>query len=139
MTYDITIAAFADWLPKFDPPFGENGFAMPYRDRLKLQLPVEPADTLASVYQRALELWRPHVSADSPASSESLMNVIHWVWFYLPEDEPHFADRYESARDLILLDGAGLAEWNLGIEEIPYGDLVRAADAGLLRGDQLRP
>jgi hypothetical protein len=55
MPYDVTIAVLADWLPKFDPPFGDNGFEKPYKDRLKLQLRVGPAETLASVYRRALE------------------------------------------------------------------------------------
>ena len=81
MTYDVTIAAFADWLPKFAAPFGENGFTTPYQDRMKPQLAVEGTDTLASVYRRALEHRRPQVSPDSQASPEDLMSVIYWVWF----------------------------------------------------------
>jgi len=139
MTYDVTIAVLADWLPKFDPPFGDNGFRKPYRDRLKLQLAVDDADTLASVYRRAIEHWRPTVSADSQAHPENLMNVIYWHSFYLPEDESGLQLRYESATDLILIDEDGRARWNLGVDEIPYAHLVRAGQQGLIRGDPLRP
>lgn len=139
MIYDVTIAALADWLPKFAPPFGENGFARPYQDRMKLELAVEGTDTLASVYRRALQHWRPQVSPDSQGSPEDLMSVIYWVWFYVPEDEPRFHQRYESARDLVLIDEVGRGRWNLAIDEIPYEYLVRAGETGLLRGDPLRP
>lgn len=139
MTYDVTIAVLADWLPKFDPPFGDNGFRTPYRDRLKLWLAVDDADTLASVYRRAIEHWRPKVSADSQAHPENLMSVIYWHSFYLPEDESGLQLRYESATDLILIDEDGRARWNLGVDEIRYAHLVRAGQQGLIRGDPLRP
>lgn len=139
MTYDITIAVLADWLPKFDPPFGDNGFRKPYKDRLKLQLHVDAAETLASVYRRALDHWRPQISADSQAHPAELMNVIHWAWFYVPEDESRFHQRYEWATDLILVDADRRARWNFRADEIPYGWLVRSGDEGLLRGDPLRP
>ena len=139
MAYDVTIAVLADWLPKFDPPFGDNGFATRYADRLKLQLAVEETETLASVYSRALEHWAPRVSSDSQAFPQNLLEIIYWVWFYVPEDEFGFQDRYESARELILVDQAGRGRWDLGIDEIPYGHLVRAGEHGLLRGDPFRP
>ncbi len=103
MSYDVTIAALADWLPKFDPPFGVNGFDTPYKDRLKLHLIIDGNDTLASVYRRAIEHWHPQVSADSPAHPDDLMNVVYWASFYLPEDEPGLHLRYESPTDLILM------------------------------------
>jgi hypothetical protein len=139
MSYDVTIAVLADWLPKFDPPFGDNGFGKPYRDRLKLQLTVDGTETLTSVYQRAIEHWQPQVSADSSAHPENLMQVMYWAWFYLPEDELGFHDRYESPTELILINEEGRAQWNLRADEIPYGHLVRAGEQGLLRGDPLRP
>ncbi len=139
MSYDVTIAALADWLPKFNPPFGVNGFDTPYKDRLKLHLIVDGNDTLASVYRRAIEHWHPQVSVDSPAHPDDLMNVVYWASFYLPEDRPGLHLRYESPTDLILIDEEGRAQWNLGADEIPYGHLIRAGEQGLLRGDPLRP
>jgi len=139
MTYDVTIAVLADWLPKFEPPFGDNGFAKPYKDRLTLDLQVDPAESLASVYRRALDYWRPQVSADSQAHPADPMEVIYWVWFYIPEDELAFHQRYEWATDLVVVDGQRHARWNLGIAEIPYEWLVRAGEEGLLRGDPFRP
>ncbi len=139
MTYDVTIAVLADWLPKFDPPFGDNGFEKPYSERLKLRLEVGAGETLASVYRRALDHWQPQVSADSQAHPADPMDVIYWAWFYLPEDEPRFYDRYEWATDLILVDADRRARWNLPAHEIPYEWLVRAGEEGLLRGDPFRP
>ena len=139
MIYDVTIAVLADWLPKFDPPFGDNGFEKPYEDRLKLQLQVDATETLASVYRRALEHWQPQISTDSQAHFADLMDVIYWTWFYVPEDEPRFHQRYEWTTDLILVDGGRHARWNLQSHEIPYEWLVRAGEEGLLRGDPLRP
>jgi hypothetical protein len=139
MTYDVTIAVLADWLPKFDPPFGDNRFEKPYGDRLKLQLQVDAAETLASVYRRALEHWQPQISADSQSHPADPMDVIYWAWFYVPEDEPRFHERYEWTTDLILIDGDRHARWNLQAHEIPYEWLVRAGEEGLLRGDPFRP
>lgn len=139
MRYDVTIAVLADWLPKFDPPFGDNGFEKPYSDRLKLQLQVDGAETLASVYRRALEHWQPRISANSQAHPADPVDVIYWAWFYVPEDEPRFQQRYEWITDLILVDGDGHARWNLQAHEVPYDWLVRAGEQGLLRGDPLRP
>jgi hypothetical protein len=139
MPYDVTIAALADWLPKFEPPFGDNGFDKPYADRLKLRLQVDATETLASVYRRALEHWQPQISPDSQAHPSDLMEVVYWAFFYLPEDEPGLHDRYEFATDLILVSANGHAKWNLGADAIPYEWLVRASDEGLLRGDPLRP
>jgi hypothetical protein len=139
MAYGVTIAVLADWLPKFDPPFGDNGFAKPYKDRLKLQLDVNATETLASVYRRALEHWRPQISADSQAHPAEPMEVIYWAWFYVPADEDRFQQRYESAGDLILVDADRRARWNLQAHEIPYSWLVRSGEEGLLLGDPLRP
>jgi hypothetical protein len=139
MAYNVTIAVLADWLPKFDPPFGDNGFDKPYKDRLKLHLQVDAADTLTSVYRRALEYWRPQISADSQARPTEMMDVIHWAWFYVPEDESRFQQRYEWATDLILVDTDRRARWNLQADEIPYDWLVRSGEEGLLSGDPLRP
>jgi hypothetical protein len=139
MSYDVTIAVLADWLPKFDPPFGDNGLEKPYEDRLKLQLRVDPAETLASVYRRALEHWQPQISADSQAHPADPMDVIYWAWFYVPEDEPGFHQRYEWATDLILVDADQRARWNLQAHQIPYEWIVRAGEERLLRGDPLRP
>jgi hypothetical protein len=123
----------------FDPPFGDNGFEKPYKDRLKLQLQVDAGETLASVYRRALAHWQPQISPDSQAQPADAMEVVHWAWFYLPEDEPRFHERYELATDLILVDADRSAWWNLEAHHIPYDWLVRAGEEGLLCGDPLRP
>lgn len=139
MSFDLTIAVLADWLPKFNPPFGDNGFDKPYRERIKLELTVDETEPLESVYQRAIEHWQPTVSADSMAHPERLIDVIYWCWFYLPADEHGLHGRYERPRDLILIDEFGLGAWDRQMGEISYGDIVRAGELGLLTGDPLRP
>lgn len=139
MAYDITIAVLADWLPKFEPPFGHNGFDIRYADRLKLELSVEPDETLAKIYRRALEHWQPTVSVESEWHPADLMDVLHWAWFYLPEDEPRLQHRYELAEELVLIDGERHARWNLHADEIPYEWVIRSGEEGLLRGDAHRP
>jgi hypothetical protein len=86
VTYDVTVAVLADWLPSFDPPVGGNGFTVPYDERLKAELQVEPTDTLASVYQRALAELEPVVASNSMSHPQDLMDAIYWVWFYEPSD-----------------------------------------------------
>jgi hypothetical protein len=46
---------------------------------------------------------------------------------------------WEWVQDLITVDPSGVARWNRSAGEIPYADLVRAAELGLLRGDPFRP
>jgi hypothetical protein len=139
MTIDLTVAVLADWLPRFDAPFGENGFATPYRNRMKLELSISESDTLQSVYERAIAHWQPVIAADSQVHPEHLIEAAYWCWFYEPQDENGLEGRYERARDLILIDEQGHAVWNLPMSEIPYGHILRAGDRGLLRGDPRRP
>lgn len=139
MSYHVTIAVLADWLPKFEPPFGDNGFDVRYADRLKLELCVEPGESLAAVYRRALDHWQPTVSVESEWHPGDLMEVLHWAWFYLPEDEPALQHRYELTEELVLIDDDRHARWNLHAHEIPYEWVIRSGEEGLLRGDARRP
>ncbi len=138
-TYDVTLAVLAGWLPRFEPPLGDNSFDKPYSDRLKLNLTVDEQETLAHVYQRAIDHWQPRIAADSEAHPENPLDVIYWISFYIPGDESAFQHRYERAQQLILVDEKGHACWNKTIDEIPYGHLVRASQHELLLGDPFRP
>jgi hypothetical protein len=140
VAYDLSIAVLADWLPKFDPPVGGNGFTTPYAERLKLILTVEPSETLASVYQRAIDQLQPRVSNDSLSRPDDLLDIIYWVWFYEADDDDGVGERpYERPEDLILVDEDGRARWNLPMSQLQYGDIVRSGQQGLIRGDPLRP
>jgi hypothetical protein len=142
MAYHLSMAVLSDWLPKLNPPVGGNGFSKPYGERLKLDLEVEPSESLSSVYRRAIDQLQPQVSPDSPSHPEDLLAALYWIWFYEPQDEEEdgFArKRYERPEDLILIDEQGHARWHASAEQIRYDEIVRAAERGLLRGDPLRP
>lgn len=136
------MAVLSAWLPKLDPPVGDNGFSKPYGERLKVHLDVEPSETLSSVYRRAIDQLQPQVSRDSPSHPEDLLTAFYWIWFYEPQDEEEGGferKRYERSENLILIDEHGHARWHASAENIRYGQIVRAAERGLLRGDPLRP
>lgn len=68
------------------------------------------------------------------------IETVYWVWFYEPSDEENLERKhYEQARDLITIDRDRRARWHRDQDEILYGDVVRTAEYGLLRGDPLRP
>lgn len=46
---------------------------------------------------------------------------------------------WEVAEHLITVDASGLIRWQRSAADIPYADVVRAGDRGLLHGDPLRP
>ena len=145
MTIHVTVAVVAANLPPLEPPVGDNGFDVPYRDRLKVALTVDPEETLASVYQRTIDKLQPEIRFGPSFPEESfrgaLVDVVQWAWFYEPADEHGISDHkvWEVASQLITVGEDGLAAWGREARDIPYADLVRAGDAGLLRGDALRP
>jgi hypothetical protein len=138
---EIVVAIVAEWLPVFAPPIGGNGFAKPYADRLKLVLRVAQTETLASVRRRVIEELKPVTTGPDEYVGTDPADAIHWCMFYEPEDADGIDDinRYDVAEDLIGVDENGLAQWNLGADAIRYGDLVRAGEHGLVRGDPRRP
>jgi hypothetical protein len=55
-------------------------------------------------------------------------------------DEDNLNNKYyEQARALVTVDDPGHAQWQRDQDQIPFGDLVRAAEYGLVRGDPLKP
>ncbi len=130
----------AEWLPTLAPPLGSNGFAMPYGARTKVTLEVAPSDTLQDVRRRAVHQLNPAVTGPDGISLDPL-EAVHWCWFYEDRDQHGIESigRYQHAEDLVLVDVDGRAHWHKPAPEIAYGDLVRAAECGLNRGDPLRP
>ena len=146
MSLEITVAVVAHELPRFARPIGINGFERRYADRTKVSLKVRDEETLASVYQRAVDQLQPQVvpSPGFPLDyySGNPMDVVRWAMFYEKGDDDGLGDlvgRWEVVEELITVDGGGVAQWGRAADEIPYEDLVRAAERGLLSGDPLRP
>jgi hypothetical protein len=134
----LELAVLAESLPRWRPPFDSQGFDVPYRARISLALDARDDESLASVMRRA-------VGELSPEPTDEFRGIpmpfeVSWIWFYRREDESAFLHReYQMAEDLITVDAEGLAHWNRPKDEIPYGDIVRAAEYGLIDGDPQRP
>jgi hypothetical protein len=133
----VQIAVVASWLP----PVGGNDLERPYADRLKVVLDVAPGETLGDVYRRTVEHLSPRAIEGSDGYVDDPMDVVHWAWFFEPEDEQGISDTkvWEVAEQLTTVDPQGRAVWRRRADDIPYEDIVRVGEAGVLRGDPLRP
>jgi len=132
MPFTITVALVGDPANPFAPPyeeFFEREWARPYAAREKVELDVEESETLGEVMTRAAAAWSVEVPED-------WAGPIAFVGFYRPEDEERFHGWQSS---ITLVDEHGRAIWNNYWKDVRYGDLLRAADAGVLEGDPLRP
>jgi len=69
--------------------------------------------------------------------------LLRFAAFVLPGDEEDgpavLSHKYLHLRRVATVDAAGLARWDVRPLDAPIGDLLRAAEAGLLGGDPLRP
>jgi hypothetical protein len=112
----------------------ERFFNVPYAERRQVGFEVQPEDSLARVLGRAAALM-----AITPGGEVQSNRVA----FYKPDDEQGFAARKMPRllmNELILVDQDGRAMF--GVVEhraVRMIDLMRAADAGTLDGDPLRP
>jgi len=83
---------------------------------------------------------------DSDAIGEVLVRGAEALGSELPEDYPFwpFIDFYVEGRgikfrrDLVLVDSKGHARWTYEWKDEPYGELIRAREAGALLGDPER-
>jgi hypothetical protein len=138
MSFDVSVAVLGGWLPHWESPVGEQGFDVPYSERMKVVLTVEDDESLESVYRRAIEAIQPRAVPQAEGTVPDPLDSVYWVWFYEPSDEANALHKYyETPRDLVGVDG--LARWNRDRGQIPCGDLIRSGNDGLLHGDPLRP
>ena len=138
----MRVAAVASDLPLLLPPVGDQGFDVRYSDRLAVELDVAQDEPLESVYARAIDHFKPRPDPSAPGHRGTKIDSVAFAWFYEPADEAGLEDTgkpWEWVEDLITVDQSGSARWNRTAAEIPYADLVRAGELGLLRGDPLRP
>ena len=135
----VTVALVGGGFPQLKPPYENQGADVLYRERAKVSLDVQPDEALAAVFERALsnfELEYTDEWLDMPEPASQ----VYFVAFYKEEDERvAMSDRRTYAHHLITVDEAGLAHWNVGLQHARCGDLVRAAEHGLVDGDPLRP
>jgi hypothetical protein len=110
----------------------QSWFDMPYSQRLRVRLKVEPHESLASVMERAAGTMGLRLNARS-----------NRIAFYKPEDADGFVERGMKrvfANELILVDQNGHAIFGVyDHRAVRISDLIRASEAGTVEGDPLRP
>jgi hypothetical protein len=116
-------------VPLFMPlPPGDGGNKI-WEDRRKVSIAVEASTTLGSIVDAAADLLGVQLGP-AWASSSSPSREILGVWFDQP-GEIHPAVMAEFT----LADANGQASWQHCWAQVTYGDLQRAAEAGLVDGD----
>jgi hypothetical protein len=137
----VTVALIGDPDDPFERIASEDEWNRPYQERRKVQLQVAESDSLAHVLERAVDEMGLVQSADSQLPRFS--GRYNGVAFYRPEDENGFAPRYVPRfllSNLTLVDKQGHAMFGVNdLRTVRYADVMRAAEAGVLSGDPLRP
>jgi hypothetical protein len=139
----IEIAVIGDLEAPFEPgPIDRRFYKEAYARRRRVRLEAEQNETLASVLERAaglMGLQPPPGHWSGPRFDASHRRVA----FYKPGDEHEFQPRAQARLlmgELTLVDEAGRAIFGVhDLRAVRYRDLLRAADAGTLEGDPLRP
>lgn len=137
----VVVALIAD--P--DNPFGriasQEEWSRPYAQRRTVSLEVGESESLAGVLERAAEEMELVPPPDwHPPQFSATHNKVA---FYRREDEQGFAARHVPRfllSELTLVDQHGRAIFGVSdLRAVRYTDLLRAAEAGVLVGDPLRP
>lgn len=143
LTLDVQVALIADTQQPFHTgPIDEAFWRQPYASRRKVQLEVEPSETVASVLEQAAA--RLGLTSAASAETPAAFSATHRkIAFYVPEDEDGFADRPRARLqlyELTLVDDHGRAIFGVhNLRTVPYESLLKAAEAGTLDGDPRRP
>lgn len=143
MALNVEVALIADPAAPFEPgPIDGSFYAQPYGERTKVSLQVESEDSLASALERAAALMdlRP---PDDHWMGDRFDAAHRKVLFRKSEDE-HAPIRRSKGRllfgELTLVDKGGRAIFGVhDLTTVQFSDLLRAADAGTIEGDPLRP
>lgn len=140
MSYTVTVAPLlpAHGLLNLDQPIGNQTEALRWDERIHVQLEVEDDETLWFVLQRAKPSF-DLASSSIYGGAVPADPLPYGISFFKADDDPPKPRGSYFPQDLITVDQQGRAHWNRGLKDIPYGDLRRAAEAGLLDGDPLRP
>lgn len=143
MTLDIEVALVADPSDPFAPgPIDGRYYARPYSERDKVTIQVAEDESLATALERAAAEMGLRPPRDSWMGQQ--FDASHRkIAFYKSEheDDPvkHPRGRLMMG-ELTLVDREGRAIFGVSnFRTVRYRDLLRAADAGTIDGDPLRP
>ena len=84
MAYDVSVAVLGGWLRGWKSPVAEQGFDVPYADRMKVVLNVEDDESLESVDRRAIDAIQPRAVPLADGTVPDPLDAVYWVWFYEP-------------------------------------------------------
>jgi hypothetical protein len=139
MASTVTVALVGDPVPIGSGAALVEDLEVPWNERQKVTLEVEPEETLGEILARAAEefgLTAAWDLSDEPFPGATLADAFAWVGFYRPEHE-HGAP-VRNLTSVTLADAEGRAVWNNYFKEATHGELLWAAEAGALEGDPLR-
>ena len=139
--HEITVALLADPVDPYRNRIPQSEWNKPYRDRRKVHIDAASSMTLAEVMQEAVK----ELGVVPPSGWElsASMPVFRRIPFFKEEDEEAFAPRALPRlhwAQLVLVDARGQAVFGVSDQRaVTIADLLRAADAGVIDGDPLRP
>ncbi len=112
----------------------EAEWGRPYAERAKAHLDVRPEEGLSAVTSRAVEEFRLRFP-DGDFQDAGILFA-----FFEPGDEDGIGGGWGRISPVVtLVDELDRATWNQPAESTRYAELLRAAQAGALRGDPTRP
>ena len=121
------------------PRFLNQGSGVPWASREKVTIDVKPSETLASVIDRAAEMFGVSVPRQGVRSGPDakVSEVVAGVAFYKEADDRRYSAPYEWLSVFPCVDDRGELFWRW-INEAQYADLLRAFEHDLLPGDPRR-
>jgi hypothetical protein len=137
---EITVALIANSVDPYRQMLPAEEWERPYRDRHKVRLQMDSSSSLAELMGEAV---REFGITPPPGWEQSSVNAYRRIAFYKPEDEEAFAPRAMPRlhwAQMVLVDEDGRAVFGVSDQRtIRIADLLRAAEAGVIDGDPLRP
>jgi hypothetical protein len=128
-SYLVTVALVGE--PKSPPP-GSADWEGVWAELPKTSFSVEDEATLAEIFDHAAEA----LGAEPFMPFVPLSEIVHWIAFEDDSGRPLLERRRTR---LTLLDDDGRAIWNVrNWSAVPFGQLQRSAEAGIVPGDPRR-
>ena len=143
MSLHVEVALIGDHTVPFEQEhLDEQFYDMPYAERVRVGFEVEEGESLGATLERAADAMGI-VPRNTPWAPPRVDASYHRVAFFKPEDEAGFAPRAQGRMhltELTLVDDRGRALFGVSrLHAVRFSDLIRAADAGVIDGDPLRP
>ena len=138
MPYDVTVALLGD--PSIGPaPEGEpipnqlpdEEWNRPWDDRPKVSLTVSEEEAFGSILAKATRAFKEMF----PGGNFEFAGVFYCLF----KDGDEFGATGPLETQITLVDEAGQASWGHPFDNVTFGHLLRAAQAGAVTGDPLRP